>query len=198
MMWPKTGQQLWWYVRREHPLKQESSVKTLRGCRTGGRNGKGGQGWGWGQEGSSSPVDGDQQEGTGAGRPGACEGATADGAAMSPTFRPPCSWSRVNAASAQRGRFMTIPVSLGTTFLFPFFPPNLCQASLSFTLSQSLLKLVSMESVMPSNHLILCRPLLLLLSIFPSIRVFPSESALRIRWPNYWSFSFSMQIFSQG
>ena len=66
------------------------------------------------------------------------------------------------------------------------------QASLSFTVSQSLLKLMSIESVMSSNHLILCRPLLLLPSIFTSIRVFSSESALRIRWPKYWSFSFSI------
>ena len=66
------------------------------------------------------------------------------------------------------------------------------QASLSFTVSQSLLKLMSIESVMPSNHLIFCHPLLLLLSIFPSIRVFSSESTLCIRWPNYWSFSFSI------
>ena len=66
-----------------------------------------------------------------------------------------------------------------------------CQASLSFTISQSLLKLMSIESVMPSNHLILCRPLLLLPSIFPSIRVFSKESALRIRWSKYWSFSIS-------
>ena len=64
------------------------------------------------------------------------------------------------------------------------------QASLSITNFQSLLKFVSIELVMPSNHLILCRPLLLLPSIFPSIRVFSSESVLRIRWPNYWSFSF--------
>ena len=67
-----------------------------------------------------------------------------------------------------------------------------CQASLSITKSQSLLELMSIESVMPSNHLILCRPLLLLPSIFPSIRVFSNESALRIRWPKYWSFSFSI------
>ena len=66
------------------------------------------------------------------------------------------------------------------------------QASLSFTSSQSLLKLKSIEAVMPSNHLILCRPLLLLPSIFPSIRVFSNESALHIRWPKYWSFSFSI------
>ena len=67
-----------------------------------------------------------------------------------------------------------------------------CQASLSITNSQSLLKLMSTELVMPSNHLILCRPLLLLSSIFPSIRVFSNESVLRIRWPKYWSFSFSI------
>ena len=64
------------------------------------------------------------------------------------------------------------------------------QASLSITNSQSLLKLVSIEPVMPPNHLILCRPLLLLPLIFPSIRVFSNESVLLIRWPKYWSFSF--------
>ena len=67
-----------------------------------------------------------------------------------------------------------------------------CQASLSITNSQSLLKLMSIESVMPSNHLILCCPLLRLPSVFPSIRVFSNESVLRIRWPKYWSFSFSI------
>ena len=67
-----------------------------------------------------------------------------------------------------------------------------CQASLSITNSLSLPKLMSIESVMPSNHLILCRPLLLLLSIFPSIRVFSNESALCIRWPKYWGFSFNI------
>ena len=66
------------------------------------------------------------------------------------------------------------------------------QASLSITNSQSLLKLMSINSVMPSNHLILCRPLLLLPSIFPSIRVFSNESVLPIRWPKYWSFSYSI------
>ena len=65
------------------------------------------------------------------------------------------------------------------------------QASLSFTISQSLLKLISIESVMPSNHVILCCPLLLLPSIFPSIRIFSNESALHIRCPKYWSFSIS-------
>ena len=66
------------------------------------------------------------------------------------------------------------------------------QASLSITNSQSLLKLTSIKSVMPSNHLVLCRPLLLPPSIFPSIRVFSSESLFHIRWPKYWSFSFSI------
>ena len=67
-----------------------------------------------------------------------------------------------------------------------------CQASLSITNSQSLLKLMSIESVMPSNHLILCRPLLLLPSSFPSIRVFSNKSVHHIRWPKYWSFNFSI------
>ena len=66
------------------------------------------------------------------------------------------------------------------------------QASLSISNFQSLLKLMSIESVMPSNHLILCRPLLLPPSVFPSIRIFSNESALRIRWPKYWSFSFNI------
>ena len=68
------------------------------------------------------------------------------------------------------------------------------QASLSITNSQSLLKLMSFESVMPCNHIILCRPLLLPPSIFPSIRVFSYEAALRIRWPKYWSFSFNISL----
>ena len=68
------------------------------------------------------------------------------------------------------------------------------QASLSITNSQSWLKLLSIESVMPSNHLILCRPLLFLPSVFPSIRVFLNELALRIRWSKYWSFSFSISL----
>ena len=66
------------------------------------------------------------------------------------------------------------------------------QASLSITISQSLLKLMSIESVMPSNHLVLCHPLLLLPSIFPSIRVSSSESVICIRWPKDWSFSFNI------
>ena len=71
------------------------------------------------------------------------------------------------------------------------------QASLSFTIFQSLLKLMSIESVMPSNHLILCCPLLFLPSIFPSIRVFSNESVLHIRWPKYWSFSFSISPYNE-
>ena len=67
-----------------------------------------------------------------------------------------------------------------------------CQASLSITNSRSLLRFMSIESVMPSSHLILCRPLLLLPPIPPSIRVFSSESTLRMRWPKCWSFSFSI------
>ena len=67
-----------------------------------------------------------------------------------------------------------------------------CQASLFFTISYSLLKLMSIELVMPSNHLILCHPLYLLLSMFPSIRVFSSELTLCTQWPKYWSFSFSI------
>ena len=65
---------------------------------------------------------------------------------------------------------------------------------MSITISRSLLKLTSVEPVMPSNHLILCHPLLLLLSVFPSIRVFSSESVLCIRWPKYWSFNFSISL----
>src|SRR5574337_525723 len=71
------------------------------------------------------------------------------------------------------------------------------QASLSITNSQSLPRLMSIESVMPSNHLILCHPLLLLPSMFSSIRVFPNESALHIRWPKYWSFSFDISLSSE-
>ena len=109
---------------------------------------------------------------------------------------------------------MEIPAP--TTFPFPFFPTVfiqfrsviqscliLCnpmelqpheahQASLSITNSQSLVRLTSIELVMPSNHFILCHPLLLLPSIFPSIRVFSKKSSLHIRWPKYWSFSLNI------
>ena len=77
-------------------------------------------------------------------------------------------------------------------FATPWIAPH--QASLSITNSRSLLKPMSIESMMPSNHLILCRPLLLLPSIFSSIRVLSSESVLRIRWPKYWSFSFNISL----
>ena len=76
--------------------------------------------------------------------------------------------------------------------IFPIPWTAACQASLSITNSWSLLKLMSIESVIPPNHLILCCPFLLLPSIFPGIRVFSSESVLCIRWPKYWSFSFSI------
>ena len=85
-----------------------------------------------------------------------------------------------------------IVLSVGHVLFFGTPWNAACQASLSFTISQSLLKLVSIESVMPSNHLILCHPLLLLPSVFPRIRVFCSESALCIKWPKYWIFSFSI------
>ena len=82
--------------------------------------------------------------------------------------------------------------SVMSNSLRPHEPHAACQASLSITSSQSLPKLMSTESMMPSNHLILCRPRLLLPSIFPSIRVFSNETALHIRWPKYWSFSFNI------
>ena len=84
--------------------------------------------------------------------------------------------------------------SLSRVRLFPTSWTAACQAFLSITHSQSSPKLMSIELVMPSNHLIFCRPLLLLLSIFPSIRVFSNESALCIKWPKYWSFSFNISL----
>ena len=94
------------------------------------------------------------------------------------------------------------PLPFGFSSVQWLSPVHLCetpwtavhQASLSITKSQSLLKLMSIESVMPSNHLILCHPFLLLPSVFPSIKVFSNESALCIRWPKYWSFSFNINI----
>ena len=82
--------------------------------------------------------------------------------------------------------------SLSCVQLFATPRTAACQASLSITNSRNLLKLKYIELVMPSNRLILCRPLLLPPSVFPSIRVFSSEPALHIRWPKYWSFSFSL------
>ena len=87
--------------------------------------------------------------------------------------------------------------SLSHVLLFATTWMTACQASLSITNSRSLLKLMSIELVMPSNHLILSRPLLLLPSVFPSIRVFSNESALPIRWPNYWRFSFNISPSSE-
>ena len=85
-----------------------------------------------------------------------------------------------------------ILVQLSRVHLFVTLWTAACQASLSITNSRSLLRLTSIESVMPSKHLILCCPLLLLPSIFLSIRVFPNELVLHIRWPKHWSFSFSI------
>ena len=86
----------------------------------------------------------------------------------------------------------TVDQSLSHVQLFVTTWTAARQASLSITNSQSLLRLISIELVMPSNHLILCHPLLFLPSVFPSIRIFSNESALHIRWPKYWSFSFNI------
>ena len=91
-------------------------------------------------------------------------------------------------------RLIVVVQSLSCVRLFVTSWTATRQASLSFTLSQSLLKLMSIESVMPSNHLILCRPLFLLLSIVPSNSAFSNESALHIRCPKYWSFSFIINL----
>ena len=104
------------------------------------------------------------------------------------------------ASLSLRGRgFLEGPFSLAGSVqllspvrLFAILWTAPCQASLSITNSRSLLKLMSIELVMPSNHFILCGPLLLPPSIFPSIRVFSNESVFRIRWPKYWSFGFSV------
>ena len=102
---------------------------------------------------------------------------------------------RVNSRGSQLPSALTGTAqfsSLSHVRFFAILWSAACQSSLSITNSWSLLKLMSIESVIPSNHLILCCPLLLLPSILPSIRVFSSESVLRISWPNYWSFSFSI------
>ena len=96
---------------------------------------------------------------------------------------------RLEGANGHFFSFFSVQ-SLSRVQLFVTPGTAACQASLSFTNSWSLLKLMSIESVMPSNHLILCCPLLLLPSIFPSISVFSNESVLHIRWPKYWSFRF--------
>ena len=97
-----------------------------------------------------------------------------------------------NKGKAVKKQFVVVVQSLSYVLLFATPWIAACQASLSFTISWSLLKLMSVESVMPFNYLILCHPLLLLPSIFPRIKVFSSDSAFCIRWPNYWSFSFSI------
>ena len=99
-------------------------------------------------------------------------------------------------SSNKLGHFVVVQ-SLSHVQLFVTPWTAACQPSLFITNSWSLLKLRSVESVMPSNYLILCRPLLLLPSIFPSIRDFSNESVLRIRWPEYWSFSFSISPSSE-
>ena len=102
----------------------------------------------------------------------------------------------VNTLIYQEGQFSSLQsLSLVCLFATPWTIAR--QASLSITNSWSLLKLMSIKSLMPSNHLILCCPLLLLPSIFHSIRVFSNESALRIRWPKCWSFSFNISPFSE-
>ena len=107
-------------------------------------------------------------------------------------------WNKLKKANKSKGisHAWTVSISsvqtLSRVQLFASRWTAVCQASLSITNSWSLPKPMSVESVMPSNHLIPCRPLLLLPSIFPSIRVFSNESALCIRWPKYWSFSFNI------
>ena len=100
-------------------------------------------------------------------------------------------------SSSEPGAFQFSSVQLSHVQLFATPWTAACQASLSITNSQSLPKFMSIESVMPSNHLILCHPLFLLHSIFPSIWVFSNESTLHIRWPKYWSFSFSISPSSE-
>ena len=103
----------------------------------------------------------------------------------SPSFHQPCLSVSVSVQSLSFVRLFATPWTTA------------CQASLSITNSRSPPKPMSIESVIPSNHLILCHPLLLLPSIFPSIRVFSNESALLIRWPKYWSFSFNISPSSE-
>ena len=104
-----------------------------------------------------------------------------------------------SAVPGSQGQPPSIVVVWSLSHVQLFEPPWTAarQASLPFTITQSLVKLMSIESVMPSNHLILWHPLLLLPSIFPSIRVFSNELALRIRWPKFWSFSFSTSPFNE-
>ena len=99
-----------------------------------------------------------------------------------------------HGSSQSVGEVNVVVQSLSCAQLFVTPWTSAHQAFLCFTISRNLLKLMSTESVMPSNHLILCRPLLSPPSVFPNIRVFSNESALHIRWPKYWSFSFSISL----
>ena len=101
-------------------------------------------------------------------------------------------WSRLTPLAISHVDQFSSVQSLSHAWLFATPWTAACQVSLSITNSQSLLKLMSIQSVIPSNHLILCHPLLLPPSIFPSIRVFYNESVLHITWPKYWHFSFSI------
>ena len=114
------------------------------------------------------------------------------GAAVAGLLGFSCLWEHVIQRVQSLGlQFSSVQLLSGVLlFATPWTAAH--QASLSITNFRSLLKLMSIESVMPSNHLILCHPLLLLPSIFPSIRVVSNESVLRIRWPKYWSFSFGI------
>ena len=103
-----------------------------------------------------------------------------------------CCWRKIYVSLCKRGGLFSLVQSLSRVWPFETLWTAARQASLSITNSWSLLKLMPIELVMPSNHVILCCPLLLLPSIFPSIRIFSNESALHIRWPNYWAFSFSI------
>ena len=103
-------------------------------------------------------------------------------------------WQSSSSEAWANGIFVVQSLSRVWFFVTPWAAAH--QASLSFTISQSLPKPMSIESVMPSNHLIFCHPFLLLPSIFPSIRVFSNESALCTGWPNYWSFSFGISPFN--
>ena len=103
------------------------------------------------------------------------------------------SFSRGSSQSRDQTRISCIAGRFFTNWAMTLWTAA-TQASLSFTISWSLLKLMSIELMRPSNHRILCRPLLLLPSIFPSIRVFSSESSLHIKWTKYWSFSFRLSV----
>ena len=117
---------------------------------------------------------------------------TATRESLQATMKTQCSQKRKKKKKKRRGQTHQSVQWLSRVRLFATRRAAARQASLSVTNSQSLLKLLSIESVMPSNHLILCHPLLLLPLIFPSIWVFSNESVFGIRWPKYWSFSFSI------